>query len=131
MYHHGELLLSDAHHPWLVNPNTINHVPPEALPQSFRQVGASTHSSNLELLRQAVLTSDCFEERPDLARRINRELSLAEDHPNRVNGNEFKICVLMTICCTGLANIGGVDSAAILATFFWEPTRDLSVDSIE
>ena len=78
-----------------------------------------------------MLTSDCFEERPDLAKRINRELSLAEDHPNRVNGNEFKICVLMTVCCTGLANIGGVDSAAILATFFWEPARDLSVDSIE
>ena len=104
--------------------------PPQALPQRFRQIGASTHSSILELLRQAVLTSDCFEERPDLAKRINRELSLAEDHPNRVNGNEFKICVLMTICCMGLANIGGVDSAAILATFFWEPTRDLSVDSI-
>ena len=90
-YQYGDLILSDAHHPWLVNPKTINHLPPQALPQSFRQVGASTHNSILELLRQAVLTSDCFEERPDLAMRVNRELSLAEDHPSRVNGNEFKI----------------------------------------
>ena len=131
LYQNGDLLLSDAHHPWLLNPNTIQHLPPEALALTFRQIGASTHSSILELLRQTVLTSDCFEERTDLAKRINRELMLAEDHPTRVHGNEFKICVLMAICCTGLANIGGVGSAAILTTFFWEPTRDLSVDSIE
>ena len=131
LYQNGDLLLSAAHHPWLVNPNTIQHLPPEALPQAFRQIGASTHSSILELLRKTVLTSDCFEERTDLAKRINRELSLAENDPNRVHGNEFKICVLMAICCTGLANIGGVDSAAILMTFFWEPPRDRSADSVQ
>ena len=45
LYQNGDLLLSDAHHPWLVNPNTIQHLPPEVLPQAFRQIGASTHSS--------------------------------------------------------------------------------------
>jgi hypothetical protein len=125
LYQYRKLILSATHHPWLVYPEHIRHLQP-TLQQTFRQIGASKHSSILELLRQTVLTSDCFEERTDLAQRICRELMHAENHPARVNTNEFKTCVLMIICCTGLANIGGVDSTAILMSFFWEPGRDTS-----
>ena len=115
---HGKLISSDGNHPWLVYLMTMNHLQPQCLPQGFRQIRASSFDSILELIRQTVLISDCVEERPDLARRINNKLNLVEANPVRVEGTEFKHCILIMICCTGLANIGGMNATALFCLAF-------------
>ena len=84
----------------------------------------------LELLRHVAMTTDSVEERPEWTRRILAELDLVESRPDRIRDDSFKIVVFLLICCTGLANIGGVDAMAVLVCFCWEPPQEPNTNNV-
>ena len=45
--------------------------------------------------------------------------------------DEFRTCLLILYCCSGLASIGGLDMLAAIAALYWEPKRSEETKNVD